>query len=287
MSPENTFGRGSISKSDVLAVIAHPDDEIYVSGTLCLLAEKDLRIALICVTDGENGGATELFPHVKSNLRLGVIRLRELALSAWVLGVRDIVCLSQEDIRPEQWGKGRAWDQGSLIETLRKIIQQTDPKLILTHGPRGGYGHPAHQEVSRCVMAVARDISFAGSVFSFAGQVKYGYFSWHFDQPSTVLVDVRGFLRRRIASLCYHQTQSEFFLRPYVPRTFRKVLSVMFGLAFAFTEPGRRRVPIVTPKRFFQRFPTEGLVLQMACSNGRPHFFQEYFGNDPRVRFDS
>ena len=123
MSPENTFSRGSISKSDVLAVIAHPDDEIYVSGTLCLLAEKDLRISLICVTDGENGGSTELFPHIKSKLPLGVIRLRELALSAWVLGVRDVECLSQEDIRPEQWVKGKAWDLEHLIEALRKIIR--------------------------------------------------------------------------------------------------------------------------------------------------------------------
>ena len=201
--------------------------------------------------------------------------------------MRDVECLGQEDIRPEQWVKGKAWDKGSLIGALRKIIEQTNPKLILTHGPRGGYGHPAHQEVSRCVMAAARDISFAGSVFSFAGQVKHGFFSWRFDQPSNVLIDARGFLRRRVASLCYHQTQSEFFLRPYVPRSFRKVLSVMFGLTFAFTELGRRRVPIVTPRRFFQRFPTEGLVLQMAASDGGPHFFQEYFGNAPRVRFDS
>ena len=187
MSPENTFSRGGIAESDVLAIIAHPDDEIYVSGTLCLLAEKDLRIALICVTDGENGGSTELFPHIKSKLPLGAIRRRELALSAWALGVRDVECLGQEDIRPEQWVKGKAWDKGSLIGALRKIIEQTNPKLILTHGPRGGYGHPAHQEVSRCVMAAARDISFAGSVFSFAGQVKHGFFSWRFDQPSNVL----------------------------------------------------------------------------------------------------
>ncbi len=284
MSAEYTFGLGSLRKAEVLAVIAHPDDEIFMSGTLCLLAEKNLRIALVCVTNGENG-LTELFQQTKSELPLGAIRRRELALSAWALGVREIECLSLEDIPPEEWGKGRAWNQANLIGALRKAIEQSDPKLILTHGPRGGYGHPAHQEVSRCVTTAARDVSFAGSLFSFAGHVKQGFFSWHFDQPSNVLIDARCFLRRRIASLSYHQTQSEFFLRPDKPRTIREVWSAMFGVTFSFAEAGRKCIPIVTPTRFFKKFSTEGLVLQMAASDGQPHFFQEHFGNDARVRF--
>jgi N-acetylglucosamine malate deacetylase 2 len=284
MSSETTVDSGGAPNSDVLVIIAHPDDEIFVSGTLCLLAEKDLRITLVSATDGENG-STELFHHIKSKLPLGTIRRRELALSAWVLGVSEIKFLGQEDIVPKEWGKGKAWNQVHLIGVLRKVIQDTNPRLILTHGPRGGYGHPAHQEVSRCVTAAAREISFDGSLFSFAGQVKHSFFSWHFDQPSNVLIDARGFLRRRVASLCYHQTQLEFFVRPSVPHTVRKVISASFGLTFAFTETGRKRVPIVTPTRFFQRLPIEGLVLQMVASDGSPHFFQEHFGNDPRVRF--
>lgn len=273
-----------VEKCDVVVVIAHPDDEIFLSGTLCLLAERDLKIALVCVTDGENG-SRELFQHVKSNLQLGEIRRRELALSAWALGVREVAFLGQADIAPPDWGKGKAWDQASLVSNLARIIQQAGPKLILTHGPLGGYGHPAHREVNRCVMAAARDVSFAGSVFSFAGRVKHAFFSWRFDEPSDVLIDARGFLRRRVASLCYHQTQSEFFLTPYAPRTIRKILSAVFGLVFAFTEAGRKRVPIATPSRFYRRFPTEGLVLQMAASDRRPHFFVENFGDDARVRF--
>src|SRR5262245_57369287 len=101
MSTENTIGPGSITKSDVLAVIAHPDDEIFISGTLCLLAEKNLQTVLVCVTDGKNG-STELYRHVKSQLPLGEIRRRELALSAWALGVREVEWLGQEDILPDE-----------------------------------------------------------------------------------------------------------------------------------------------------------------------------------------
>ncbi len=227
---------------------------------------------------------TDLFHQVKSELPLGDIRRHELALSAWALGVRQVECLGLKDIPQDEWGRGKGWDREPLISTLREAILGSGAQLILTHGPRGGYGHPAHQEVSHCVATAARDVSFTGSLFSFAGYVKHGFFSWHFDQPSNVLIDARTFLRRRVASLSYHQTQSEYFLRPDTPQAIHEAWSAMFGLTFGFTEAGRKCIPIVTARRFFRKFPTEGLVLQMAPNNGRPHFFQEHFGNDARVR---
>jgi LmbE family N-acetylglucosaminyl deacetylase len=269
---------------DVLIITAHPDDEVFVSGTICLCAEKGFRITLVCATDGE-GGSREL-PFGKSNLRLGEIRRRELTLSAWVLGASEVCFLNQADMaNPDAGGEG-SWDQPSLISTLGRIIRQYDPKLILTHGPLGGYGHPAHRLVHSCVVTAAREISFTGSIFSFCGQVDGAFFSWHFDQPSDVLIDARAFLRRRAASLSYHQTQLAYFVQPHFPRTVRKLASALFGFTFAFTVAGRKRVPIVTPARFFRKFPIEGLVLQKAPNAGRPHFFMEHYLNDHRVQTD-
>lgn len=271
-------------KNDVLVIIAHPDDEIFVSGTICLCAEKGFRIALVCATDGE-GGSRELLCG-ESNVQLGEIRRRELALSALVLGTSEVLFLSQADIAaPDGEGPG-VWDQAKLISSFARIIQQNSPKLILTHGPFGGYGNAAHRLVHSCVIAAAREISFSGSLFSFCGQVKHAFFSWHFDQPSDVVVDARTFLRRRAASLSYHQSQVDFFLQPYFPRSMRKYLSALFGFTFAFTEAGRKRVPIATATRFFRRFPAEGLVLQKAPDGGRPHFFLEHYANDHRVQID-
>ena len=242
-------------KTDVLVIIAHPDDEVFTSGTICLCAEKGLKITLVCVTDGENG-SRELLQRV----------------------------LGRADIAPPDWGGAVCWDRPNLIETLAELIRQTNPKLILTHGPLGGYGHPAHREVHDCVMAAARVMAFSESIFSFCGQVKRAFFSWRFDDPSTVLIDASDFLRRRSASLSYHQSQSEFFLSPYFPHTFRKLLSALFGFALAFTVTGRKRVVIATPARFFKRYPIEGLVLRQAPADGRRHFFLERFANDRRVR---
>jgi LmbE family N-acetylglucosaminyl deacetylase len=270
--------------SDVLVITAHPDDEVFVSGTICLCAEKGFRITLVCTTDGEGGSRDLLFD--KSNLPLEEIRRRELTLSAWVLGASEVCFLSQADIAtPDAAGEG-SWDQPNLISTLGRIIRQCDPKLILTHGLVGGYGHPAHRLVHSCVMTAAREISFAGSIFSFCGQVEGAFFSWHFDQPSDVLVDARAFLQRRAASLSYHQTQVAYFVQPCFPRTVRKFASALFGFAFVFTVAGRKRVPIATPTRFFRKFPVEGLVLQKAPNGGRLHFFLEHYLNDHRVQID-
>lgn len=38
-------------KGSVLVVTAHPDDELFVSGTLCLLNERGYTTYLVCATD--------------------------------------------------------------------------------------------------------------------------------------------------------------------------------------------------------------------------------------------
>jgi len=265
-------------------VIAHPDDEVFVSGTICICAEKGFRIAFVCATDGE-GGSRDLLP-ATSDLGLGEVRRQELRLSAWALGASEVCFLGQADSAiPDAEGEG-SWDQSSLIRTLGDVIRQHNPQLILTHGPEGGYGHPAHRLLYRCVVAAAQAVSFAGSIFSFSGKVEGAFFSWHFDQPSDVLVDARNFLPRRATSLSYHQTQVAYFVQPYFPRSLRKLASALFGFAFSFTVAGRKRLPIATPTRFFRKFPTEGLVLQKAPDAGRAHFFREHYLNDHRVQID-
>src|SRR5215472_16052419 len=209
------------NKSDILVVIAHPDDEVFASGTICLFAEKGFRIAFVCATDGE-GGSRDL---ILSNpdFPLGEIRRQELMLSAQILGASEVRFLGQPDGAVPEGEE--SWDQPSLISALGSIISQHNPQLILTHGPQGGYGHPAHRLLYRCVAAAAKAVSFAGSIFSFCGKVDGAFFSWHFDQPSDVLVDVRTFLPRRAARLSYHQTQIAYFLQPHFPRTVRKLAS--------------------------------------------------------------
>ncbi len=268
---------------DVVVVIAHPDDEAFISGTICLLAERGFQVSLICVTDG--GGAAGENQPAASVESLGTVRRQELVESAAALGIAEIVRLGFADVAEPAVGP-RAWDQPGLIALLRDNMELHAPALILTHGPRGGYGHPAHRLVHRCVMNAAEQAGFDGSVFSFCAQVPRAFFSWHFDQPSDVRIDVRQFAPRRAASLSCHRSQLDFFLQPYPPRTVRKRLSAAAGRALAFTEFGRKRIPVGTCERFFQLLPIEGLALQRTPGDGQ-HFFAEHFPNDDRVQFDS
>lgn len=271
-----------IDHADVLVVIAHPDDELFVSGTICLCREAGFGVDLICVTDGE-GGARGLLHSGDAASRLGEIRRLEVTLSAWALGVDRVSFLGQEDIPPEAWGAARCWDEPAVIAALAARIEQLRPRLILTHGPLGGYGHPAHCSVGRCVLGAADAASFDGSIFSFGGQLRNSFFSWRFDQPSHVAIDARGFLRRRVASLSYHQSEAQFFLGPFFPRTVRQFASALFGFLACLTEAGRKRMPVITADRFFRRFPFEGLVLQRAPTIDSQHFFAKHFSKDKRV----
>src|SRR5580692_2145507 len=100
-------------KSDILVVIAHPDDEVFASGTICLCAEKGFRIAVVCATDGEGGSRDLLI--ATSDLALGEVRRQELMLSAWALGASEVRFLGQADSAiPDAEGEG-SWDQRSLI----------------------------------------------------------------------------------------------------------------------------------------------------------------------------
>lgn len=273
-----------VQESEVLVVTAHPDDEIFASGTICLCAERGFKVTLVCATDGESG-ATDLLGRGCGE-HLGELRRRELELSARILGTCRVIFLGEPDSASSKKATGRSWDPTKVVNTLAEILKQTKASVILTHGPLGGYGHPAHRLLHQYTVEAAKQASFAGSIFSFCGQVKGAFFSWHFDQPSDVLVDARSFLQRRAASLSYHQSQLNYFVQPHFPRNPRKFVSALLGYTFAFTEAGRKRVPIATARRFFQKFPIEGLALQKKPDGDRPHFFWENFANVVEVQIN-
>jgi N-acetylglucosamine malate deacetylase 2 len=274
----NAHGR----RSDLILVIAHPDDEIFASGTLCLLAEKGLSITMVCMTDGE-GGCRDLI-HPQSGAPLAAIRLNELKLSGWTLGATEVISLGYADI-PEPTGPNpEEWDENEVVSSLERVFREHDPELILTHGPAGGYGHPAHKVVHRHVMTAAARCNFPGTIFSFCGMIADSRHSRWLDAPSDVVIDASGFLHRRAVSLGYHQSQLGFFLQPYFPATLRDLRSTLLGYMLWFTPFGKKRIPVATTRRFFKRYPAEGLVLQKASDKRGSTYFLERFSDDVRIK---
>ena len=259
----------------VLTVIAHPDDEVFASGVLCLCADQGFDLTLVCVTDGEGASG-------RRSAEAGQTRRGELQCSARALGLTRVLFLGLADVAaPDGPGEG-GWGERQLVDSLARLMSDAPPDLVLTHGPKGGYGHAAHRITHRAVLAAADQARLQGSVFSFCGRTPGAFFSWHLEGPSAVIVDASCFTDRRSASLDCHASQLDFFVQPHRPRSLRKLLSAAFGYVFIGTEAGRKRVPIGTSRRFFSRFPVEGLELHKAPRQG-PHFFARHFPDDRRV----
>src|ERR1700721_2665855 len=72
----------SVSKK-LLVVLAHPDDETVMAGTIARYSSEGMRITLICTTNGGGGTAPEGVSHED----LCQTRKRELRAACEVLGV--------------------------------------------------------------------------------------------------------------------------------------------------------------------------------------------------------
>jgi LmbE family N-acetylglucosaminyl deacetylase len=80
----------------VLAVFAHPDDEILCgAGTLALCAAAGAHVTLVCATRGELGPIAS--PELATHETLAQVRERELRASCKQLGIEDVRFLGLPD----------------------------------------------------------------------------------------------------------------------------------------------------------------------------------------------
>lgn len=130
----------------VLAVFAHPDDELVVAPALAALARQGAEITIIHATSGDQGpGVTDL----PRGPELGRVRSMEAFCAVDALGARASADLNLGD---GQLGVG-AHHEGSparrLADHLGAYLGKTG--LVITWGPDGGYGHADHRIVSAVV----------------------------------------------------------------------------------------------------------------------------------------
>lgn len=108
-----------------LGVFPHPDDEAYAAGgLLALAARRGARVLIACATAGEAGGAA---------------RRRELEASCEALGAEPPLWLGLRD---------GAVDRGA-PEVFATLLAETRPRLVVTLGGDGAYGHVDHLACTR------------------------------------------------------------------------------------------------------------------------------------------
>ena len=117
----------------LLAVTAHPGDEIAVAGTLAQHARGGVHVALICATEGAG-------EEQQCDLRCACDRL----------GIAELYFLGYH---PSEASTGTAMDEpGTLLhasarDVVRRIvyrIRDIRPQVMITFGPRGLDGHVDH-----------------------------------------------------------------------------------------------------------------------------------------------
>ncbi len=138
----------ALLKTDILCVLAHPDDETGMAATLAHYAHgQDKRIANVYCTRGEGGGnmvGTHWGP------ALGILRESELAECLQTLGVRHTYFLEQLD-----WAYTESvamtlkmWDHEECQRRLVRFIRCLRPEIILTMNPFPRPGQHGHHQAA-------------------------------------------------------------------------------------------------------------------------------------------
>jgi LmbE family N-acetylglucosaminyl deacetylase len=147
----------TIRLRSILAVYAHPDDELFHGGgMLGYLSRQGTRVTLACATRGEAGKA---HPSVGPVADLGALRAEELRLSCRQLGIPEPVFLDFHDsarLERQRHDDPRALANVDMLEVearVRAVIEHVQPQVIVTFDPHGGYYHPDHIAVHRATTA--------------------------------------------------------------------------------------------------------------------------------------
>lgn len=129
----------------VVAVAAHPDDEVFVAPALAKLVREGAELTLVFATDGDQGPGVS---GMERGAALAALRQLEARCSAGALGVAATHFFGLGD---GTLGLG-AHQPGSAAlrfeAQLELLLAEGDYDLVITWGPDGGYGHADHRMVS-------------------------------------------------------------------------------------------------------------------------------------------
>jgi len=201
-----------MEKPKLLAIFAHPDDEVFrCGGTLALLAQGGAGVHVLTFTRGQAGSRGE--PPLCVPEELGAVRARELVCSCRRLGLEPPEILEYED---------RKLARVSMEEGAAQImtrIQTIHPQVLLTWPADGLSGHPDHIAVSRWTMTAYHQAKKEGNdelaalyhlavPDSLARELGMNQLRTLPDHEVTVTVNVERIWEQKMAAIACHRTQA-------------------------------------------------------------------------------
>lgn len=139
----------SVSNNDktLMAIFAHPDDEIVISPILSKYAKQDVNIYLVIVTDGSKGVTAHA--NIPAGDSLAKVRSKEALCVTKTLGINPPIFLNYMD-----GDLAENENIYSLDDKIDSLFTKYQPNVVITFGPGGEYGHPDHRIVSSIVTEV-------------------------------------------------------------------------------------------------------------------------------------
>lgn len=132
----------------ILALFAHPDDELGAGGTLAKYAEAGADITLVSATRGE--AATIYCDDCATPDTLAAVRTQELECCCRALGIAHLQWLDWPD------GGVSTISEATAVAQLVPIIRRIRPHILITHPEHGTYPHPDHIAVHHRALAAYR-----------------------------------------------------------------------------------------------------------------------------------
>ncbi len=166
---------GSMAARTLMAIHAHPDDEVIsTGGVLARYAREGVRTVVVTCTDGSQGfGPGGSLPGEPGHDRDAVAKVRkaELERSCAALGVSHLEMLGYRDSGMAGWDGNRdpeafcnlPVDQAA--PRVAALIERYQPQVVLTYDERGGYGHPDHIQTHRVAMAAVDGMTGPAKVY--------------------------------------------------------------------------------------------------------------------------
>lgn len=171
----------------VLAIFAHPDDELTVAPALAAAARQGAQVRIVYATSGDAGPGVSTLP---KGTELARTRVGEAACASAALGLAAPAMLGFGDGQLPAYARGGDDKGRDLAADLRAAIAQAHPDTIITWGPDGGYGHADHRMVGVLVTQIVQAMPAAGrprllygGFSAAAGPLPPGFGTWAVTAP--------------------------------------------------------------------------------------------------------
>ena len=185
-----------------LMIVAHPDDELIFGGKE-LLAEPGWLV--VCVTNGSNRSGNLYSLHRAEK------RIKEF-----------ITVMNSLNCKYEMWdyednGFNAHWNEKSLIEQLKQLLEKNKFVKIITHNLQGEYGHVQHKKISELVHGLKPDNLY---VFGYSDNIKN-----IIDKP---IVEINPYLTQLEQALSYYSSQENIIAKYYTNILYQSIHKVNF-----------------------------------------------------------